>query len=104
LLTILIVKLLNYALALEYLEREFYRQGLANYTTEFPTDTLAPQDRNHFVDNLREIYFDERTHVSAIRSILGNQAVEPCTYSFPSTDPYFFSVLASVLEGVGVSA
>jgi len=51
------ITILNYALTLEYLEREFYRQGIANYTKEqFATAGFDGQ----FYDNLKEIYYDEQ--------------------------------------------
>ncbi|KUJ23574.1 uncharacterized protein LY89DRAFT_606444 [Mollisia scopiformis] len=95
------VTILNYALTLEYLERKFYMEGLANYTQ---ADFIAAGFPDPFYDNLKEIYFDEETHVSFLAGALGAAAVHEATYSFPSTDAASFVALSSVLEGVGVSA
>ncbi|KAE9380432.1 hypothetical protein N431DRAFT_459362 [Stipitochalara longipes BDJ] len=81
---ILEVGILNYALTLEHLEDRFYREDLANYT--------------------QADFIVAATHVSFLSTALSSAAVAECTYSFPSTDVTSFVALASVLEGVGVSA
>lgn len=48
--------ILNYALTLEYLERKFYMEGLANYTQ---ADFVAAGFADPFYANLKEIYYDE---------------------------------------------
>ncbi|KAK2626473.1 hypothetical protein QTJ16_003648 [Diplocarpon rosae] len=95
------VGILNYALTLEHLEDKFYREGLANYTQE---DFVQAGFADPFYANLKEISHDETTHVSFLSTALADAAVAECTYAFPSTDPASFVALASVLEGVGVSA
>jgi len=47
---------LNYALTLEYLERKFYMEGLANYSHTGFVNARFP---GLFYANLMEIYFDE---------------------------------------------
>ncbi|CZR51510.1 related to stress response protein rds1p [Phialocephala subalpina] len=94
------VTILNYALTLEYLERKFYMEGLANYTQ---ADFVAAGFADPFYDNLKEIYYDEQACFT-LAGALGTAAVHEATYSFPSTDVKSFLALSSVLEGVGVSA
>lgn len=57
-----------------------------------------------FYTNLETIAADEASHVAFLAGALGSGAVHEATYSFPSTTAESFVGLASVLEGVGVSA
>ena len=59
--------ILNYALTLEHLEDKFYRQGLANFTE---ADFAAAGFDGTFYQNLKEISYDESTHVSFLTSAL----------------------------------
>ncbi|MCJ1388959.1 hypothetical protein MMC18_001811 [Xylographa bjoerkii] len=96
--------ILNYALTLEYLERTFYMEGLANYSQ---AEFVAAGFPDPFYTNLKEIYVDEQTHVSFLSGALTAAGVTPTVelvYCFPATDPLSFVTLSSVLEGVGVSA
>ncbi|KAJ5938037.1 hypothetical protein N7454_004379 [Penicillium verhagenii] len=102
--TITDADILNYALTLEHLEATFYEEGLKNYTRE---DFLEAGFQDPFYANLQEVASDEKKHVAFLTQALtaaGASPVERCTYSFPSTNVKTFLALASVLEGVGVSA
>ncbi|KAJ5297891.1 hypothetical protein N7508_008140 [Penicillium antarcticum] len=96
--------ILNYALTLEHLEATFYAEGLKNYTQE---DFVKAGMHDPFYANIQEVASDEKSHVDFLTSALkaaGASPVAACTYNFPSTDVNSFLALASVLEGVGVSA
>ncbi|KAF7546680.1 hypothetical protein G7046_g9236 [Stylonectria norvegica] len=94
------IAILNYALALEYLERKFYQGGLEKFTdADFNAAGLTD-----FYKNLETIYADEMTHVTFLSTALGDKAIGEPTFSFPYTDVHSFIGLSSVLEGVGVSA
>ncbi|KAI9802546.1 MAG: hypothetical protein M1833_001618 [Piccolia ochrophora] len=96
--------ILNYALTLEYLERKFYQEGIANYSQ---ADFVAAGFPDPFYTNLLEVYADEKTHVEFLSGAIaaaGGTPVNEATYSFPATDAKSFVTLSSVLEGVGVSA
>ncbi|KAJ5716729.1 hypothetical protein N7493_008640 [Penicillium malachiteum] len=96
--------ILNYALTLEHIEAVFYEEGLKNYTQ---ADFVNAGMEDPFYANLRSVGMDEQTHEQFLTQALtaaGAQPVARCNYSFPSTDVKSFLALASVLEGVGVSA
>src|SRR5208282_4475044 len=60
-----------------------------------------------FYDQLKYIAHDEEEHVLYLEAGLtaaGAQPVAACTYSFPMTSPGLFIQLASVVEGLDVSA
>lgn len=96
--------ILNYALTLEFLERKFYCEGLSRFTeAQFVKAGFVYP----FYQNLKEIYVDEQTHVKFLSGALTAAGYTPTVelkYEFGLTTPEKFVTLASVLEGVGVSA
>ncbi|KAF2736193.1 hypothetical protein EJ04DRAFT_598202 [Polyplosphaeria fusca] len=99
------IDILQYALTLEHLEYAFYRDGIAKFNS---SQQFADAGfRGSFFKNINEVLYDEKTHVDFLTgaiSKLGAKPVAECTYSFPYTDVKSFVGLASVLEGVGVTA
>ena len=98
------VNILTYALVLEHLESAFYAGGLANFTADqFST---AGYDATTYA-NLQRVASDEANHVAFLTQGLTAAGANPpaaCVYNFPYTDPTSFLTLATILEGVGVSA
>ncbi|HZO36629.1 MAG TPA: ferritin-like domain-containing protein [Solirubrobacteraceae bacterium] len=88
------VAILNFALTLEYLEAEFYKQGVA---AKFggATSTLAST-----------IYAHEDAHVKFLTKALGSAKVARPKFDFgkATTDAATFRSTAYVLENTGVSA
>lgn len=96
--------ILNYALTLEHLEDTFYRKGVAAFAQ---SDFVAAGFPDPFYANLKEVAADEATHVSFLTTAINAAcpcSVKEATYAFGVTDAKSFVTLASVLEGVGVSA
>jgi hypothetical protein len=91
------VKILNYALTLEFLEAEFYKQAVAN---------------NAFGANAQLALFAQTTarheaaHVKFLRTALKSAAVKKPKLDFGDTvtDPAKFAATAQVLEDTGVRA
>jgi hypothetical protein len=93
--------ILNFALTLEHLENAFYSGALAKFDQKAFTDAGLPSfARGRFA----QVAAHEASHVQFLSTALGKNATQPCTYSFPYTDPKSFAALSQVLEGVGTSA
>lgn len=96
--------ILNYALTLEYLERKFYQEALNKFSRE---DFIKAGYPDPFYKNLEEIYLDEKTHVIFLKTALEAAKIvstNELKYTFKYKTVNEFITLASVLEGVGVSA
>lgn len=90
------VKILNYALTLEFLEAEFYRLAIASGGINQPqVKTFA---------NL--VYKHEVAHVKFLRAALGSAAIKKPKFDFGSTvtNEAEFKATSQVLEDTGVAA
>ncbi len=89
------VKILNYALTLEFLEAAFYREAANAGTLSGDTQRMAQLLAKH-----------EEDHVKAIKGVLGKAAVKKPKFNFQgtNTDPAKFLPTAFVLENTGTRA
>ncbi|GAB3541864.1 ferritin-like domain-containing protein [Spirosoma fluminis] len=91
------VDVVNFALTLEYLEDEFYKNALA------AANLIPAADRAIFT----QIGKHETAHVNLLRGALGAAAVAKPTFKFPAdafTNYQTFLGLAQALEDTGVQA
>jgi rubrerythrin len=95
------VDVLQYALTLEHLEATFYREGLAKFSS---ADFAAAGIPAGAYARLTQVAGDEKTHVDFLTTALGSAATKECAYAFPMSSIAEFLGVASILEGVGVSA
>ncbi len=91
------VRILNYALTLEFLEAEFYKQALANNA----------HGNDPSLKRFNEVVAEhEAKHVSFLRGALGSKAIKKPRFDFKDTvtDRAKFAATAQVLEDTGVMA
>lgn len=90
------VKILNYALTLEYLEAAFYKEAVANaaFGSNAALKTFAETVADH-----------EAKHVKFLKGALGAKAIKSPKFDFgDATGAAKFAATAQVLEDTGVSA
>jgi rubrerythrin len=91
------VRILNFALTLEFLEAAFYKQAVANaaYGDSADLKKFAETVAKH-----------EAAHVDFLKGALGSAAVKSPKFDFGNavTDKATFAATAQVLEDTGVSA
>lgn len=63
--------ILNYALTLEHLEDNFYREGLSKYSEEHFTEAGCD---NTFYENLKKVSQDESDHVAFLTEALSGKS------------------------------
>ncbi|UJA21476.1 ferritin-like domain-containing protein [Thermoleophilia bacterium SCSIO 60948] len=104
------VGILNYALTLEYLEAEFYKEAQRNQNN--PPETIPGVPGQPFITDestqnfLRAVVRDEKAHVAFLKKALGNKAAKKPRFDFRNTtsDEQAFQRTAFKLENTGVSA
>jgi rubrerythrin len=91
------VKILNYALTLEYLEAAFYKQAVAN---------LAYGGDANLAKFAQTVAQHEAAHVTFLKNALKSAAIKSPKFDFGMavTDQKTFAATAQVLEDTGVSA
>jgi len=98
------IDILQFALTLEHLESEFYRQGFAQFPPDqFTALGLTQQE----LGDLTNIGKTEEAHVVLLQGAIAQAGVQPvqaCQYNFGFTDALGMVGTAAVLENVGVSA
>jgi hypothetical protein len=96
--------ILQFALTLEHLEDNFYRDGFARFPdSDFAALGLTPEQ----ILDLKQIGATESQHVGFLQSALAQNLIQPvqaCTYNFGFTDAAGMVATAAILEQVGVSA
>ena len=106
------VDILNYALVLERLEYEFYRQNLQKYSEQKIEgasifDGFGNKVRSQIYENLVRIRNHEKTHVQTLISViesLGGKPVGDSEYNFGVNSVTDFIATAQTLEDTGVMA
>ncbi|KAI0747235.1 ferritin-like domain-containing protein [Daedaleopsis nitida] len=94
-------EILRIALTLEHTENAFYTSAMKAYSEQDFVDAgFDPEFRGRFA----QIANHEAAHVAYLIGLLGGDAVEPCQYDFPHTEPRSFVAMSTILETIGTSA
>lgn len=94
------IQALNFALSLEHFQSYFYKQLQQYEPQDFSNAGLPPWSHGRYV----QISSHELVHVQLLENILGDNAVQPCTYNFPDTDPRSFVKTSNIVEAIASSA
>jgi len=101
-----VTTVLNFALKLEYLEREFYKEGVDSGVIESNADGSYDA-----LGKYTEIRNNEQEHVTLLKGALGDDAIDQPTFDFTAGgkfDPFNkytdFLVLSQGFEDLGVRA
>ncbi|KAF9210963.1 hypothetical protein BGZ59_008721 [Podila verticillata] len=98
------INILNFALSLEHLEAEFYKQSLAKFGRG---DNTGHGYDDKIWERIDHISKHEATHVTFLTSIiesLQGTPLPPCEYKFPLDSLDSFLPIAQALEYTGTSA
>lgn len=94
------IQALNFALSLEHFQSYFYKQLQQYEPQDFSNAGLPPWSHGRYA----QISSHELMHVQLLENILGDNAVQPCTYNFPDTDPRSFVKTSNIVEVIASSA
>ena len=97
------IGVLNFALTLEYLEAEFYKEAQSNNTGGLLGGGFLDDQATVF---LNAVVRDEKAHVKALKGALGKKAVKKPKFDFGNTtsDSQSFLETSFALENTGVHA
>ncbi|KAF9358053.1 hypothetical protein BGX26_002574 [Mortierella sp. AD094] len=96
--------ILNYALTLEHLESEFYKQGLAKFDEDAFTEAGFDAKVRERISHIGEHENDHVSTLTAVIKSMNAEAVPVCSYNFPMDNLSQFLAVAQALENTGVSA
>lgn len=90
------IQALNFALSLEHLQYYFYKRLYQYEPQDFSNAGLPPWSQGRYA----QISSHELTHAQFLENILGDNAVQPCTYNFPDSDPRSFVKTSNIVEAI----